>query len=702
MILATRDGGRTWWPLRSGGTRAALLGIFSEPSSTPFEMYAWHCANEGYLGVAQYINYRERGSSAEATDIERRAQEAVTAAGGSSANMSFHFPLRQEGLQPAADEIVEAWNRANDGDARDRLRQIRIWRPDVVVTEEAGAESGVAAYEISQAVLSAVERASDSTAFPEHGSLGALPPWRVRKVLCKQTRALSAVRLNTAQLAANLGASLDDYSAPARGLVFSKFVQPPDRWEFQMLVNTLPQDVGKADFFSGLQLSHGGEARRPPGSPATLQLDELGRRVQQRRNMERLISQDINDRQQGAALVGQLNDLTRDFPSRSVASVLYQLAMRYQRSGETELAAHALHRLVNSCPDQDLTDEALVWLVRYYASSEVAWRLRGQTRLQTQVVQTGAQQPVTARPGDPHAAQPALLRAVASDTVTVSGTAAPQWNATDRGDEALQLATFAAQTRPTLFARPDVRFPMAVAQKRLGLAREAESYFQQLVAAAAEPGWSAAAQAELWLPHGRGTPPKSIASSFRTSDRPRLDADLQDPVWQRARPLELRSVQRDDTAWPATAMLAFDNQFLYLALVCRRATLDSYPSASASRQRDQDLVDRDRVEIFLDMDRDYASYYRLTIDHRGWANDACCQDTHWNPRWFIAAADDGSSWTIEAAIPWSELGPAPPQHNDVWALGLQRVAPRTGFQSWTTPAAVEPQPQGFGLLIFQD
>ena len=63
----------------------------------------------------------------------------------------------------------------------------------------------------------------------------------------------------------------------------------------------------------------------------------------------------------------------------------------------------------------------------------------------------------------------------------------------------------------------------------------------------------------------------------------------------------------------------------------------------------------DRVAVRLDVDRDYTTAFELAVDHRGWTHDACWNDATWNPTWFVAAAADESTWTVEAAIPLAEL-----------------------------------------------
>ena len=119
------------------------------------------------------------------------------------------------------------------------------------------------------------------------------------------------------------------------------------------------------------------------------------------------------------------------------------------------------------------------------------------------------------------------------------------------------------------------------------------------------------------------------------------------------------------------------------------------------RLRDTDLSAHDRVEVFLDIDRDYCTYYRLAVDHRGWTNDSCWGDSTWDPNWFVAVKHERGAWTVEAAIPLKELLANPPPPGSTWAVGVQRVAPGVGFQSWTTPAAVTVLPDGFGFLMFE-
>jgi hypothetical protein len=68
----------------------------------------------------------------------------------------------------------------------------------------------------------------------------------------------------------------------------------------------------------------------------------------------------------------------------------------------------------------------------------------------------------------------------------------------------------------------------------------------------------------------------------------------------------------------------------------------------------------------------------------------------------VAAATAEGAWTVETAIPWSELVDHPPRAGDrqPWAANIQRIIPGVGFQSWSNPATIEIRPEGFGYLEF--
>jgi hypothetical protein len=303
--------------------------------------------------------------------------------------------------------------------------------------------------------------------------------------------------------------------------------------------------------------------------------------------------------------------------------------------------------------------------------------------------------------------------------------------ARERARKALQFAQTIRGTRPGLAAEPAVALPAAAAQRQMRRPAESQQICRQIVASGADEAWRRCARAELQANPAQGLAPKPTVRCVRSEQRPVLDGILDEPVWQSAAPLQLVRVAQtrrvpdavsresigrydrgafargartggsvQDDPSPAQVSLAHDQQYLYLAVQCHSAGASKVEPPKGPRPRDADLSAEDRVELLIDVDRDYATYYRLVVDHRGWTAESCFGDKTWDPKWYVAAESDSGTWTIEAAIPLSQLVPQPPHRGDAWAIGLQRTIPGTAFQSWTKPASVDVQPQGFGLLIF--
>ena len=690
-ILATEDGGRTWTRQRCGGTRAAVLGLFGQRSDIPLELFAWLSGNDGYLGVVEVLNRQDWETPARGDRTAAdRVHEAVVAVGACGAETAWKFPLRQPGLLPSIEQILASWDQANDGRGMQELeqhlvRQIRLWRPEVIVTHDMDPRGGDPLGQvIGQAVLRAVAQAADPTAHAEQITQVGLEPWQAKKVYAALgPGAYGSSDLPTAQLAMRLGRSLADVAAGPRALLEESPLDPPESLGFHLVYGEAAPEGRRDDFFRGIVLQPGGEARRmleelPPEIAKSIQ-----QTAEKRRNAGAILAHARQNPQGGLNLLAQTAELTRELDPDNSAQILYQLAHRYHGTGQWPMAAEIYRTLFDQHPDHPLATPALAWLVRYYASSEAAWRVNGAQRKAS----GGAAGTVADSPG--FAVQQASALAI--------DPAAQE----DRPALAARLGEQLQRTRPDLYAEPSIGFPLAVVDRRRGFPRQAERFLMTLSRGATRDAWWACAQGEQWLSEPKGQPPKPLLNCPAAPLKPRLDGRLDDPVWQRAARAELHSPRQDDADWPAAVMLAYDDQFLYLAIDCRLAPGAEYATASGPRPRDPDLAACDRVEVLLDLDRDYATYYRLTVDHRGWTGESCWGDMSWDPAWFVAAAAGTGSWTAEAAIPLDQLTGDYPRANSVWAVGIQRIVPRVGFQAWNTPATAEVVPEGFGYLIFQ-
>jgi hypothetical protein len=590
-------------------------------------------------------------------------------------------------------DILESLDRANDGRAIQQLhnhlvRELRTWRPDVVVTHHDQSElSQPLAALIQQMVMKAVQSAADAAQQPALRSELGLEPWQVKKVygvLSPGTRGSEVVA--TGRFSPSLGTTLSDFTSPARDLLGGEDA-PPDTYELELLASRVDEPGTSRGLLGGIALASGSEARRPQTTLPGDNLNELRRLASKRRHLAALLERDAGS----PAWAAQVAQLTSDLDADHGARLLLQLAEGYRATGRLDLAADTFFLLARRYPDHPLVDGGLAWLVQYYASGEMAHQsaARGLTSVRQAAYDESNQ------------TAPAI--ALSRD---------------DRLRRAIQMTEYLKSARPALYAEPAVRFAEVAAQRQLGFANPAKRYFLTLRNLPESDPWRALAETELWLGQPADLPPpKTLAACRRTTERPHLDGKLDEPFWRTAERLRLRdddvgrtivSVQHGETTDKIArrtddgeVRLACDGEYLYLAIRCPQAPGGDYRADDRPRPRDAVLTRHDRVTLQLDVDRDFSTAYELSVDARGWTHDACWGDANWNPTWYVAASRDASTWTVEAAIPLTELVAKPPVARDVWAVALRRTIPRVGYQTWSGSASGNQSPDQFSLVIFE-
>ena len=288
-ILATQDGGRTWQPQRTGGQRTALLALFAEPNDVPLELLADSGAADGYITAVDLLcNTSDSGGDAAATG---RAREGLLLAGAATASSAWRFPLPPADLALTPAQLLEALNRENDGRAVHQLeahlvRQLRMWRPDVIVTttssfnrdaeRSAGPNSHSVAPLIEQLLAQAIPAAADPNYNTELVAEVGLAPWRVKKVYgLLPPDAHGDEVLATGRFSPWLSAALSDFASPARSLIFEAHASPPDTYELKLLFSGIPDAGNTRGIFGGITLAPGSDARRPQADLPTQDLEVL-------------------------------------------------------------------------------------------------------------------------------------------------------------------------------------------------------------------------------------------------------------------------------------------------------------------------------------------------------------------------------------------------------------------------------------------
>jgi len=406
-------------------------------------------------------------------------------------------------------------------------------------------------------------------------------------------------------------------------------------------------------------------------------------------------------RQRGGqpAALAQIIQLSREFEDADAAEIIDELAAAHFRAGNLNLAAESRTFLTERFPSQPIGRRAALWLVRLYASSEVAHAHRAESQgakdLRRQLVPEVAAAMKTA-PGtiDPQ-----------------SKAAAPQLPTQDDplATYALHLATQSMSRDAALADDPALAFQRAAAARRAGQDQLSQAFLSPLRHRRADDPWGQCARAEEWLQESQqDAPPKPTIPFTAAAQPPHLDGVLNDPCWQtkqasRAELVEAPGPQSSSPTQP-NIHWAHDATHLYLAIQCQKAAGVDYPHDNRPRPRDGNVESHDHVRLLLDLDRDYASWFELVVDSRGWTADACWGDPAWNPAWYVARGEstDGAAWIIEAAIPLVELTTTPPTAGAAWACTVQRLPPTIGQTEPTgSTAHPEPGPAEFSLLLFQ-
>jgi photosystem II stability/assembly factor-like uncharacterized protein len=720
-MLATHDGGSTWQVQREGGRRAAVLAVFTEVTDVPLELLAQTGAAEGYIAAVN-IMHGQDDAPIDKVVTTIAAGESMLLAGAATSDTAWQFPLPDEGLCLTPDDYIAALNRSTDGRAielleRHLVRQLRMWRPNVVVTHhverethsardsQSSGKSKPAAALLEQLLLRAVTAAADPEKFVDLSSIVGLSPWQVNKVYGVLPAGIHGdEHFETNRFSAALRATPADFATIARRLLSPQDVSAADVIDLRSLMSNVAETTGQPGIFSGIPLSYGSDARRAAPELAEGNVDALRRLATRRRHLQQLL-----ERTEGnAAWAGQVAQLIKGLDSAGGGELLLQLAEGYRATGNLDLAADTYYLLTRQYPGHPMVDTALMWLVQFYASEETAHRaaidqsthIRRDAAVKGVAIGVSWTEGETGRGGQgQNSSGSPPLPVSPSPTLhhVANATPAVGLSHDDRLRRAVQLTEYLRTARPQLYAEPLVRFAEVTAQRRLGYANEAKRYFLSLRPLPESHAWRRCAASEEWLANpGDIPPPKKLAACRRATARPFLDGRLDEPFWKTADILRLRGDQNG-----GEVRLAYDNEFIYLAISCPKITGVEYPKDDRARPRDADLSHSDRVELQFDLDRDFSTAYSLSLDSRGWCRDACWDDINWNPTWYIAAADDETTWTVEAAVPLAELTSTPPAARHVWAASARRTIPRVGYESWAGETDGEQSPNQFGLLIFE-
>jgi photosystem II stability/assembly factor-like uncharacterized protein/tetratricopeptide (TPR) repeat protein len=709
-ILGTQDGGRTWQVQHRGGERAALLLVHARAAGLPVEAVAALGGEEGYLATAVRVQGADPASAAPGRSTEpQRLEAAVRQAGGAAGEVLWQFPLPQHLGRAGKPDVMASWDALHNKRAADHLlRQLvlalRIWRPEVVVTDCPKSDAGGYAVDalVAEAVKEAFVRAADPGVYPEHLETLGLQPWQASKLYaCWPGQTGAHASMDLTGPGPRLQCAPRDFAAGAAALLADGATELPRQRFFRLLASKSADAVHNPDLMAGTILPPGGVARRSQGELKELPA-EVVKAAEARRNLEALIDAPPSALTDPNMLLAEIAPTLDHMPPDQAAQAAYAAGMGYVRQGQWTLAREAFLLMVDRYPADPLAAEAYRWLIRYNSSSEARRRQElGQFLTLTRSEFQASEIPGSAdpKPGDKGGPRPPRYDVHVQQTrhlTMLSGRdEARRWY-----QGSLEIEPRLAAFGPVFAADPSVQFCLQSARRSLGDFEAAKKWYARFVAEHPAGPWRELAATELWLANRSGPPPRPVAFCRQTDTRPFLDGRLDDDCWTAHKPVVLHNAVGETAKdYPTEVWLAYDKEFLYVAARCRHPA-GHHVDPVKPRPRDADVRPFDRISLMLDLDRDYSTYFHLQIDQRGCVCEDCWGDLTWNPRWFVAVKSDAESWQVEAAIPMIELTGDVVTVGHAWGCNLVRVLPGRGVQAMSVPADVQPRPEGMGLLIF--
>ena len=656
-VIRSVDGGKTWSIPRKPLEHATILVVGRSASALPWRTVARHGWEDG-LAVA-----------------------ALTASADATAN-GFPATLRKAGFVAAeTGRPGPTW--------RERLvMALRQFQPEHLLLEDVPGDKGW----LMDATV-ALQWAADPAKCPEQIEALGLKPWLGGIAWRSSGPMDSMVRVDGRKPSDRLADTVDGHVA---SLLADSGLPASEESAFEGWTPLRP-NPGQA--WASLLAASSARlrgAQRP--LPAPEPLDPAMAKALERRRLHEVLARPGALPQVDAEAASSTLPATLDLlDDAKGAPFLDRLASGAERSGRWQLARELRAMLVERYPAHPLALSSTRWLIGHESSREVRRREELSRTVELAILQAGmpggADAGIIARAGGKKIESPETVTRVTRETTVLDGRALARKSLEScLSREALLRASgsLAAQD-------PATQFMLQSARRQLGQFEQAQAYYNKAATSLTKGSpWQTAAEIELWLANRSGEPPRPAIACRQAASRPHLDGRLEDDCWINAlKPLR--------GAGPATTVaMSFDSDFLYLAARCPGAAPDA-GTVAAGRSPDSAKSSRDRVSFFLDLDRDHATGYTLTIDDQGRVADRCCADPTWDPRWFVAVAREEDGWTLEAALPLSALTGESVTSGQAWLVQVARWRGESMACCWSgaaSPGATESFPGLPGLLLF--
>lgn len=722
-ILATRDGGRSWFAQRKASSRAGCLAISSTIDEVPWPALVATSWDELVTTASISLQAKELEHAADFRVEPWTTLEALAPQVGIDSHQAWQLPARHE--------LDFAQQKQQQELTINRLTvALRTWRPDVALV------SGLSDTNSETMITLAVEQASSDKSFADE--LG-LPKWQVRKTVAVTDRARAQFNESASRILKAPGLAIWDLMLPL-GVTYET---NRELISMRTMLDQSATRAATASLMGGIASSE--QTRR------NLKLQQLGnyQLIMGRVPRTTAIEQLTHSRALGLPLSEwqkQVDFVLQTVPPMEQPVWLTSLSAKLLGPVVREHRQLVLERLASSAYDCDEATIARLKLLQIVGSLEMqAWfqncdRLRSNstdprgsavqlasatraTPFDSAVVPASAEQPLinsVVTPSNPlRTPTETIAKTIAlptdSSSLNVQAAVGAIANevASDNSDAArLQQVSKAFSTfdrfiksDAALRGRPDLELMQHALIRRKAELQQGEIPRVSLDSIARRPqlaGWTQVARQELLLAANQLDQLRWVAFATRTNEPPMLDGQLTESMWNITPPAVLVSDERPQADEYSTKIRwCYDDQYLYIGIENPRVVAKSV-APKRVRSYDSDLRKLDHVQLLIDVDRDYFSAIELAVAEQGECYDRCCDISSYNPRWSIGVPEKASmnQWTTEIAIELKDLTPRTDVSGQAWAISARRETPDASPQSWSQLRSQKLLLQSAGLLLF--
>ncbi|MFO0976712.1 MAG: YCF48-related protein [Planctomycetaceae bacterium] len=731
QILRSVDEGASWECVRSLGTHAGLLAFTSDATAAPIQLLSSLTAETGVRSSVVQISQVLDLSSPDAASFLpfTHADLGLASLSVDGLEGDWAFPRTIKGQEISPRQLIAEWNRQTDGRLRELLplrlaRTLCTWRPVLVVVESTSEKDAVASL-----LSDALEAAESLAANPEGTALekAGLQPWTISRVATRTPGTQrTSISFDDSDLLKALGTTsgllCDSTEAVLRsGESFSASVRPRAGY---VVLRDSADNLAVEHLLAGLERELTSEVRRSVPVRSREQLREMQRIVQTAKLEAGALDGHQGLQKSEEAFVAELETIGTELPPALALRQLSELAALNLDRNNVEGYFAIQQELMRRFPESDEARKAAETLLVLYSSAEIRhYRTRLQSNpdasppgspgkagtdesLSGEVAQNGFQ-PIRMTPS----IQPASATVFSASPTPQLNALSEKWNAQAQIAWTLlnrKLNGSAANERKV---PPEAILRQAVSMRVQDKSGECSTLLTQLSPLTNDIGvW---ATSEMQVLQGM-TPTLIRAFNVpRSADRPYLDGVLNDQIWEDAEEITLAAPRVSGASVPeanegsgrdlnqpkSLVMIAWDDQFLYVAGKFQRADSRQPLELASGRTHDANHGSLDRLEIAIDTDRDFLTAFELVIDETGQTTDSAWWLKRWNPQWYVAADSDDASWRIEAAIPMKELSSTPVRPGNLWSIRFRRAIPGV-LEQELAPAAATTSMKGASLVRF--